>query len=291
VERGRAAHGGGARGRTRRARMSESLAQWLALREPFDVLARSIRLARVVAESLPREHVRVVDLGTGTGANVRYLAGLLPPHQRWLVVDKDPAVLADLGARMSVWLSQRPSVECETCQLDLGARGAPEIFEGCQLVTASALLDLVSAEFLDWLAAQCRASGAVALFALTYNGESHCFPEDPDDDTVRGLFNRHQRQSDKGFGPAAGPDAVRLAERAFVAAGYRVMRAPSDWQLAPSARTLQRELMQGWADAAREIAPGQSAAIADWFARRVAHLDAGRSRIIVCHEDLAAFPT
>src|SRR5438552_18584355 len=104
------------------------------------------------------------------------------------------------------------------------------------------------------------------------------------------LLNRHQERSDKGFGPAAGPDAVDSAERAFAAAGYRAQRAASDWHLPPDARDLQRQLMQGWTDAALEIEPGSGAMIADWHARRVAHLDAGRSRIVVCHEDLAAFP-
>jgi hypothetical protein len=30
--------------------------------------------------------------------------------------------------------------------------------------------------------------------------------------------------------------------------------------------------------------------IRSWKSRRLAHIDAGQSRIIVCHEDLAALP-
>ena len=84
----------------------------------------------------------------------------------------------------------------------------------------------------------------------------------------------------------AGPDAVACAERAFAAAGYRVRREPSDWHIAPEARELQRLLIGGWADAARETTPWDSARIDDWLARRLAHVDAGRSRIVVSHEDL-----
>ena len=261
--------------------MSASLADWLALREPVDAIARSVTLTRAVADALPHDRpVRVVDLGTGTGSNMRYLAPRLPVDQQWLLVDKDPTVLAAVPLH---------AVLHETRQLDLGARDAPEIFDGRDLVTASALLDLVSESFLVWLAERCTGSAAVALFALTYTGHSTCTPAEPEDDEVCALLNHHQRRSNKGFGPAAGPDAVRCAERAFTAAGYRVRREPSDWHIGPERVGLQRLLMQGWADAALEIEPSRAATIADWLTRRLGHVAAGRSRIVVSHEDLAAF--
>ena len=258
--------------------MSEfPLIPWLALREPLDAASRSVALTRAVVDALPHDRpLRIVDLGCGTGSNVRYLQQSLPGAHDWLLVDKDPSVLAHAPG--------------QTRQLDLGARDAPEIFAGRDLVTASALLDLVSAEFLTWLAGQCRKNGAVALFTLTYTGRSTSTPAEPEDDEMCALLNRHQQQNDKGFGPMAGPDAVACAERAFAAAGYRVRREPSDWHIAPEARELQRLLIGGWADAAREMTPRDSARIDDWLARRLAHVDAGRSRIVVSHEDLAAFP-
>ena len=146
----------------------------------------------------------------------------------------------------------------------------------------------MSGAWLEALAERCRASGAAALFALTYNGRSRCSPVEPEDETIRTLMNRHQQQNDKGFGRAAGPDAVDIAERCFAAAGYRVRRAPSDWVLTPDDRALQRQLIEGWADAAVELAPDQSATIGHWLARRLAHVDAGRSHVTVGHEDLAA---
>ena len=174
--------------------------------------------------------------------------------------------------------------------VELGAQDAPEIFEGRDLVTASALLDLMSASYLEWLAQRCRTNNAVALFALTYTGRSECEPTEPEDGVMCALLNMHQQQNDKGFGPAAGPDAVARADAAFVAEGYRVGREPSDWRLVADARELQRLLIQGWADAALELAPYEEEVIADWLGRRLAHVDAGQSRIVVSHEDLAAFP-
>lgn len=101
-------------------------------------------------------------------------------------------------------------------------------------------------------------------------------------------MNRHQR-TDKGFGPALGPDATATAERCLAGLAYHVRREPSDWVLPPESRDLQRRLIEGWAQAAADIVPEQSASIRDWLARRLAHVAQYRSRLVVGHEDLAAW--
>lgn len=287
--------------------MADSLSNWLALREPYDSRARSAALTDALAVALPREReLRVLDLGTGTGSNLRYLVNRLPHRQRWLLVDRDADLLEELPRWTLKWaaangyeaLDKKEGVtlrrEAFTCELetrcaDLGSLDANELFTGRDLVTGSALLDLVSERWLRELALKCRESRVAVLFALTYNGHSRCSPVEPEDDFVRGLVNQHQKTNDKGFGPAAGPDAVECAVRAFSDVGYDVRRESSDWVLPPDARDLQRQLITGWAEAATEIAPAQSSAIANWLARRLAHVDSNHSQVIVGHEDLAAF--
>jgi len=285
--------------------MNDALSRWLQLREPADAVARSERLTRMIADGLAgTEPVRVLDLATGTGANLRYLAPHLPRLQHWLVVDRDPAVLARLPALTSSWGVARQydvrthvngcsirggRLECdvETRQLDLGSLTDEEIFAGRHLVTASALLDLVSPHWLSELAARCRAADAAALFTITYNGSSCCSPSEPEDDVIRDLLNRHQH-TDKGLGgAAAGPEAVDCVVRCFSDAGYRVQTDPSDWSLGTAEHDLQRSLIEGWAEAAAEMRADLSM-IASWRDRRIAHVDAGRSRIVVGHQDVAA---
>lgn len=260
--------------------MSRSFSEWLSLREAADHVARSHVLTRDIVAALPPVHpIRIVDLGAGTGSNRRYLSPFLPSDQEWLLVDRDAALLATIRAAPDV----------HTRQQYLGTLD-DAIFDGRQLVTASALLDLVSVDWLQALARECRRVGALALFALTYNGHSRCSPADPEDELVRELMNRHQRRSDHGFGRAAGPDAVDAAARAFAAAGYRTRRERSDWALGPDARELQRQLVEGWAEAALELTPADATKIRGWLARRLDHVDSGRSRIVVGHEDLGAWP-
>ena len=297
---------------------------WLTLREPADDAARSVRLTSLLADRLaggpggprdpgdpgdPEDNIlRVLDLATGTGANLRYLAERLPPDQSWLLVDRDPALLAALPARVRAWgvargfavtplpdgvlvSNDRMTCQTRTHRLDLAADRVVcdvDLFAGRGLVTASALLDLVSEEWVRTLAGRCHDAKAAVLFALTYDGRIHCSPGEPEDDTIRTLVNSHHR-TDKGFGAALGPAASMSAARMFTDAGYEVHRDSSDWVLEPDAHELQEKLIEGWAAAATAIAPGQGGSIQSWSARRIAHVAAGSSRLIVGHEDLAGW--
>ncbi len=77
-------------------------ADWLALREPFDLAARSVALARRLAERLPRRP-RLMDLGAGTGSMFRFLAPIIGRGQDWILVDADAALLDDAFGRTAAW--------------------------------------------------------------------------------------------------------------------------------------------------------------------------------------------
>ena len=79
---------------------ADSLSTWLALREPADIAARSAALTQAIAAVLPDARpLRILDLGSGTGSNIRYLSTRLPEPQDWLAVDRDPDLLAALPSR------------------------------------------------------------------------------------------------------------------------------------------------------------------------------------------------
>jgi hypothetical protein len=291
--------------------VGNALSYWLRVREQADTAARSESLTQALADATAIRTsgapLRLLDLGTGTGANIRYLIERLAGPQRWLVVDRNADLLTELPERMAAWAADSgyearidgrhcrvrgPRFDCtvETQQQDLGVLDDHALFAGRHVVTASALLDLVSEAWLLSLSAHCRAEKALAMFVITYNGRFSCTPTDPGDEEARILLNRHQTR-DKGLGgPAAGPDAAGVAERCFLQAGYRVRRERSDWQLGPDDRDVQRLLIQGWAEASAEMAPARVVEIARWRAGRLAHLEAGRSHVMVGHDDLLAWP-
>lgn len=259
--------------------MSGFSADWLALREPVDADARSTAVTQAVAASLPTERVvRVVDLGCGTGSNVRFLASRLGAQVDWRLLDHDRALLAEAARLLG------PHVE--THVVDLRTLSPGDIGPA-DLVTASALLDLVSEDWLSVFVRACRDLDAAVLVALNYDGRVACTPADADDGLVIGLVNRHQR-TDKGFGPALGPDSGARAAVLLLDAGYSVVTAKSDWVIGPDRNALQRALMQGWAGAAIEVDPDSRSRIDAWLERRLTHIDAGRSHLTVGHDDVAA---
>jgi hypothetical protein len=281
-------------------------AGWLALREPADHAARATTLVERAAEALqarrahaPASAVRVIDLGSGSGSNLRYLAPRLPAPQRWHLLDHDATLLAAAVEWAPAGVSGQPdtppgSIGVATHRVDLrvlpplGAHGG-DANPAATLVTASALLDLVSAAWLEGLVDQLQAVGAVGLFVLSYDGRIVCEPSDPLDAEVRDLVNRHQ-QTDKGFGPAAGADATSILAPLLSTRGYTVHVASSDWHLGAESDELQRQLVAGWAGAAAQVAPERADALAAWQTRRLECIAGSRSRIRVGHQDVLAYP-
>jgi SAM-dependent methyltransferase len=266
-------------------------ADWLQRRERFDrparaVAASNLDLCQILAPLRPPvgKPWRIIDLGCGTGASVRALSPLLPGPQQWLLVDRDAGLLAQAP-------STHGSATCRTMCLDLASELHRLPFDGCTLLTASALLDLVGAAWLQSLVTACAAARVALVLALNVDGRWGWRPALRGDALARRLFAGHQRR-DKGFGPALGPRAAAVAARVCGAAGYRVRSARSDWHLDaladPAAADMQRRLIDGITDAAIEQAPWHAAAVRDWRQRRVRA--AARATLRVGHVDLVAAP-
>lgn len=264
--------------------MSERFqADWLALREPADHRARALSLVqRLRAWSGPRSPLNVLDLGAGTGSNLRFLAPLLPGAQHWTLVDHDAALLARVTAEV-------PGLTWRGIQADLSEWPRFMVDPTPDLVSASALLDLVPAAWLDSLVAACRSGGAACLMALSYDGSVAWSAPDPDDAAVLAAVNAHQER-DKGLGAALGPQAPEQLAARFGAAGYAVWVEPSPWDLGRETAALAEALVDGWVGAACEQLPEASVRFRAWGGRRCADLRAGRTRVRVGHRDLLALP-
>ncbi|WP_148862547.1 class I SAM-dependent methyltransferase [Marinobacter fonticola] len=279
--------------------MSESLlhetawfdSDWLAAREAADHAARNVDLTQRLSEwvrgrRLNQESYRVVDLGCGTGSNMRFLAPQLPDGQGWLLVDQDAAHL-DAAERLCDGL---PGVDSfTTLRLGIEREIVAAIPTDTDIVSGSALLDLVSAPWMAEMTERVAGMGAAALFTLSYSGDFAISPTLPDDALIRDAVNRHQR-SEKGSGEALGPDAWLHCIRGFEDRGYRVFSAPSPWLLGRRQRDLQTQLFQGWAVAAAEQRPEMAARIDSWLAERLSLLTDSAAQAQVFHQDVLALP-
>ncbi|ARS53616.1 class I SAM-dependent methyltransferase [Kushneria konosiri] len=289
---------------------SDFSSSWLALREPADHHARDAQplgeTCRHWLMSQPRQGaLRFLDLGCGSGNNLRYLAPRLPPHQHWVMMDQDPALLAhvrDNGPRCHDHIDE---LQCLQRDLSDLARALPDdLLAKTTMVTASALLDLVSEPWLETLIHRCASHRCAIWLAMSINGDNALIDHDPHDSDrqlaamdqkVQQWISLHQ-QRDKGFNGALGTTAPGVARSLLEKSGYHVTITQAPWQLDcrdQDQAHLAQSLVQGWLEAALEQAPDQREPLMDWHARRQQHIAQGRVEITVGHTDLfavAGFP-
>ncbi|MCS6921155.1 MAG: class I SAM-dependent methyltransferase [Elioraea sp.] len=283
--------------------MSETFsADWLSLREPFDRAARSPRLAEALAAALP-PRPRLIDLGAGTGSLFRWLAPRLARPQVWTLVDADADLLDEAFVRIATWaeaegyrvtapgralLVHTPhgAWRIEALARDVAANPERLPLREHDAVICSALLDLVSARWLEVLASALHAPFAAFL---SVDGRDLWLPRDGDDRLIARGFARDMGR-DKGFGPALGPRAPAHAVRLFAALGFRVLAAPSDWIIPRVGHAMLTAMVTGHADAAAAALPAFADRIDAWRERRLAQIARGRLALRIGHRDLLALP-
>lgn len=266
-------------------------AQWLALREPADHRARHTELCEQMTAycnttqptlgHTAEQPFRIVDLGCGSGSNLRAIAPALPEHQHWTLVDYDPALLMAARQALSQWADQvlisdtlahsiglvkdHKHIEVTFLQEDLAANIERVLAMPVDLVTAAAFFDLVSP---DWLVRFCQALTVPVYTVLTYDGTEIWMPPHAADDAMLHAFHAHQA-TDKGFGLSAGPRATDIMHLALASRGFNVQIASSPWQLRGSDRDLMSALASGSAAAVAETKLVTNEHIQEWLSTRL----------------------
>ncbi|MGW0337433.1 class I SAM-dependent methyltransferase [Streptomyces sp. NPDC003011] len=260
--------------------------EWLELREGADAAARAHDLLdplRIRLANLPgRAGLVIHDLGCGTGSMGRWLAPRLDGAQHWILHDRDPYLLHFAAVASPRSAADGSRVTVETRRGDL-ARLTPDVLAGTSLVTASALLDVLTREDIDTLADACAGAGCPALLTLSVAGRVDLTPSDPLDAEITDAFNDHQRHDGM-----LGPDAVTVACEAFSARGATVRLHPSPWRLGPAESALTAQWLRGWVGAAVEQRPELGPRAERYLRERLAACEAGELRVVVHHTDLLA---
>ncbi len=280
---------------------------WLDLREPHDAASRDEMLAIKLSAALPARP-RIMDLGAGTGALLRWLALYIGRPQAWTLVDADPALIerafdtiADRaesmgwkvtspGRRVMLVHTPRGAWRVEGLVADLREAPGNLPLHSVDAVVNTALCDLVSEPWLERMAGAISARKVPFYAALNVTGPARFIPPHPGDAWVKRGFLRDQAR-DKGFGGRAlghaAPDAIA---RAFAAQGYNVERSPSPWRIPRSFDAMISELAVGNAEAALRHERREAWRIEDWLEDRLAQADQQKLSANVPHQDVLALP-
>ena len=275
--------------------------EWLALREPADHRARHQTLQHQVCTRLEvlarteQRAVRMIDLGCGSGSNLRALAGSLPDQQQWTLVDYDPLLLEAARTAIIDWADRivfeqpvlrlsknNKTIEVSFVKVDLALDIETVLGWPADLITAAAFFDLVAE---PWLVRFCKALHTPLYTVLTYDGHEQWLPPHPSDSSILKAFHAHQK-TDKGFGVAAGPEAAGILQRELQLRRFEVTLAPSPWQIDQSETALIQALATGSAAAVRETQLISVQDVDQWLAarRKAEHCTVG-------HWDILATPS
>jgi hypothetical protein len=163
------------------------------------------------------------------------------------------------------------------------------VLREADLITASALLDMMTAPEIERLVEACVRAGCPALMTLSVVGRVELEPEEDLDGGLTAAFNHHQRRT-TAHGVLLGPTAAAAAAAAFEAAGHEVAMRDSPWLLGADHAALVTAWLTGWVGAAVEQHPDLAGDAEPYFRRRLQQLADGTLAVSVHHEDLLAVP-
>lgn len=280
--------------------------EWLHLREPLDEAARAVGLAWAFGRVLPT-HPMIIDLGAGTGSNVRQLAMKLGRgEQDWTLIEKDRKLLAKAPGEIGRWADRNGwehkeqrraymitcddmAVRVEMRSFDLAQDPADLGLNQYDGITAKALFDLVSQPWLDRFVKELASCGFPPLLVtLTVDGRVEFSIPHEDDGFVLDLFHTHMGRAKGLGGPALGTQAPQALITALTGAGYKVETAQSDWKIGPKQIAAHLAMIAGYEKAASEQDPDSAARIRAWADRRRHLASEQGARLMVGHQDLLA---
>ena len=247
--------------------MSGFSPNWLALREQADHRSRAPHLAFKIAAKLAGfVNVRIVDLGCGTGSNLRALAPILSNDQYWHLVDYSEDLLAHARILLREWADYAETtsegmtlyfdekiIHVRFSNVDLKDGISGLLTPRPDLVTSSAFFDLISADWIQTMAADTARQNILFHTVLSYDGR-------------------------------IGPDSTSILVEAFEKQGYLCETADTPWIIH---RNDEPELLDALGTGIGEVVTAKLplAALQEWTSA----LEQRRS-VLIGHRDLYACP-
>lgn len=280
--------------------------KWLQERYRFDAAARNKELEwEAIHQFAFLEHLQIVDLGSGTGANVRYYLEQFPQNQTWYCVEED-GMLREVFWQNMLELAHadgyQPEQEGDSLKMTKSGHWVEIHFvQGnlmeldklvdllrTDLILANAVFDLFSADQFAELIHVISHHSLSMLFSLNYEGMAF-FPQEEKDDFFIRQYNAHM-QRPQDFGHGMGPDASQVMKEALNKKLGHVKRGQSIWEIAQEDTEMLRFLLGFFEDALVDWWENEAekTAFNNWLEDKKAMLESGKLSAHVYHQDILA---
>lgn len=208
--------------------MHEFENSWLFQREKIDNLSKNNLIIKKINSFFKSDQdVKLMDLGTGTGSNFRFLSRKIKQkRQHWTLIDISKKSL--LAAKNKISISNK-IVNLSIINKNLIKNINQIDFKNFDIVTGSAFLDIMP---FDWFKKfyQQNKKTKIIYFAINYDGFFQFYPRHKYDKKVLLLFNSDQKSIKHKKDRAVGPDCTKIIEKQFLKT-HKTFSFNSNWDI------------------------------------------------------------
>lgn len=226
---------------------SGSFIHWLETRYSYDVRARSKKVQQKAIDFFfGKNHLKILDIGSGIGANTKYLAPHLSVNQEWTLLEIDNRLIETALHELSRWSAQKGwnVITAPNQRIIKRKHGeilvrmknrsfydlvSPDRIRQYDLVTANAFFDLIPSQSFTKFATALFLAAKPLLSSLNYIS-IHLDPEDKTDNKYISLYESHMMRKSK-FGSPMGPRCRGQMIKILTRLGFQVFFDESIWKI------------------------------------------------------------
>ena len=199
---------------------------WLFKREKIDNLSKNKLIIQKINKSLKNlNEINIIDLGTGTGSNFRYLSKKIKyNNQSWTLMDISKSSLKE--ARTNTQINRKIKI-ISIKNHDVVKNIYTTDFNNYDVVTGSAFLDIMPKKWFKSFHFR-NVNTKIVYFSINYDGYFNFFPKHNLDNSVVNLFNSDQKSKKVNNLRAVGPDCSLVID-SFFSKTHKTYSLKSNW--------------------------------------------------------------
>ena len=254
---------------------------WLYQREKIDNLSKNLTLVdKINSELKGLDNISILDLGTGTGSNFRFLSKkIMHKNQSWTLMDISSSSLKE--AKKNITLNNKIK-KVSLKHNDIIKNIKKTNFNKFDLVTGSAFLDIMPDNwFKDFH--KLNHNTKIIYFSINYDGYFKFYPRHTLDNNMLKLFNKDQKSKKDGKVEAVGPDCGKIIMSHF-SKTHKTFLLNSNW-LDKSNKNFQLMFLNFCKNV---INKNKEITLHEWLEFKKAKIIKKKSKLLVHNKDFLA---
>ena len=261
--------------------MHEFENSWLFQREKIDNISKSKLIIKKINNFFKIEQdVKLMDLGTGTGSNFRFLSKkIVQKKQNWTLIDISKKSL--LAAKNHIQINNK-IINVSIVNKNLIKNINKVDFKKFDIVTGSAFLDIMPFEWFKKFYQENKKT-KVVYFAINYDGFFQFYPKQKYDKEMLIMFNDDQKSIKHKNDRAVGPDCTKIIEKQFIKT-HKTFSFSSNWNIKNN-KKFQLMFLNFCENV---IKKNQTNNLNEWLVFRKNQIKKNKSRLVVNNKDFLA---